>query len=51
MSSRPRMRPSNFSFGRGVTFHLDEAYDGENVVGFGDNLFAVPIPALWQASL
>jgi uncharacterized protein len=25
-------------------------YDGENVVGFGDDLFAVPIPALWQAS-
>jgi hypothetical protein len=22
-------------------------YDGENVVGFGDNLYAVPIRALW----
>jgi hypothetical protein len=25
-------------------------YDGESVVGFGDGLFAVPIPALWQTS-
>jgi predicted AAA+ superfamily ATPase len=23
-------------------------YDGENVVGFGDGLFAVPIRALWD---
>jgi hypothetical protein len=25
-------------------------YDGESVVGFGDDLFAVPISALWQSS-
>ena len=23
-------------------------YDGENTVGFGDNLYAVPIRAIWE---
>jgi hypothetical protein len=25
-------------------------YDGENLVGFGDNLYAVPIRALWETT-
>jgi predicted AAA+ superfamily ATPase len=24
-------------------------YSGDQVLGFGDNLYAVPIPALWQS--
>jgi hypothetical protein len=25
-------------------------YDGEGAVGFGDGLYAVPIPALWETN-